>query len=32
MSDTERKSKEIRTLAITDSERIERFRHAGYGG
>lgn len=32
MSAPERKSKEIRTLDITDSERIERFRRAGYGG
>ncbi len=27
-----RSSGEIRTLDITDLERIERFRHAGYGG
>jgi regulator of RNase E activity RraA len=28
----EKASQEIRTLDITDLERIERFRHAGYGG
>ena len=29
---TENKKQEIRTLDITDLERIERFRRAGYGG
>jgi len=29
---TEGKKQEIRTLDITDLERIERFRRAGYGG
>lgn len=34
MSESSRdaKSQETRTLEITDLERIERFRHAGYGG
>jgi len=32
MADQESKKKEFRTLDITDLERIERFRHAGYGG
>jgi regulator of RNase E activity RraA len=32
MADTTKPSKEIRTLDITDLERIERFRRAGYGG
>ena len=32
MSELDLSSKEIRHLNITDLERIERFRHAGYGG
>ena len=32
MADQGSKKKELRTLDITDLERIERFRHAGYGG
>ena len=32
MSDQESRSKKIRTLDITDLERVQRFRHAGYGG
>ena len=32
MADTQQKKEEIRTLDITDLERIERFRRAGYGG
>jgi regulator of RNase E activity RraA len=32
MSGSEKPAKEIRTLDITDLERIERFRRAGYGG
>ena len=28
----DKSAQEIRTLDITDLERIERFRHAGYGG
>jgi 4-hydroxy-4-methyl-2-oxoglutarate aldolase len=32
MADQESKKKELRTLDITDLERIERFRRAGYGG
>ena len=32
MSDQKSGSKKIRTLDITDLERIQRFRHAGYGG
>jgi 4-hydroxy-4-methyl-2-oxoglutarate aldolase len=32
MTDAQKPDKEIRTLEITDLERIERFRRAGYGG